>query len=636
MRTLHTHAIVSTLLALAACSDFNLEGLGGEAGKDPVTDSGYDPTEEDLGACDPEEFPAEAVTLSDTCGHSIGGFEPTVVWEVEGNACSQPAVGDIDGNGMPDVVVTMGWLFEAQGELVAYTGKGSPLWETSGAKIAYGSGPTLADLDGDGHAEILAVRLHTYNLVANSEVSVVMFDDQGNELAQSEIYKDGEFDQVTGIAVSDMDHDGHAEIVAGRVILNDDLTERGVGRSGRGCDNYFGVGPLYGEGAMPAIADMDLDGTEEVVVGNAFYDPDGRETMKTRGDDGAAVIANLDGDDEGEFVRATYSKLVAHDTDGAELWTFELPGAGGDTPGIMSNASIADIDGDGLPEVVAARANNLWAVNGEDGSVLWKAKITDSTGATGASMFDFEGDGVQEVVYIDEVALYGFDGATGTLKFKSDEHNSDTLYDYPTIADVDADGHADIVVTHDGNFGSGPGFSVYRDKTNSWAPARTVWNQHAYSITQVNDDLTIPKTATPNFTIYNNFHSAQALPPGEALGAELEAEILGSCSDDCDRGWFLVTARARNTGVSVMPAGTSLAIYADDGGNRTLLDVQTTTADTASGMSSEAVIFAVSAEDIGDAGKLVVVVDDNGSGTGVVSECDEVNNEAILKKPFCE
>ena len=506
---------------LVACSDFNLEGLGTDPGKDGEKDSGFNPEEEDLGACDPEEFPAEAVELSDTCGSAaIGGFEPTVVWEAEGNACSQPAVGDIDGNGMPDIVVTMGWLFESKGELVAYTGTGSLLWETHGADIAYGSGPTLADLDGDGHAEILAVRLHTYNLMSNSVVSVVMFNDDGNELAESAIYSDGEFDQVTGIAVSDMDHDGHAEIVAGRVILNDDLTERGVGRSGRGCDNYFGVGPVYGEGAMPAIADMDLDGIEEVVVGNAFYDPDGRETMKTRGDDGAAVIANLDGDPEGEFIRATYSKLVAHDTDGSEIWTFELPGGGGDTPGIMSNASVADIDGDGLPEVVAARANNLWALNAEDGSVLWKAKITDSTGATGASMFDFEGDGLQEVVYIDEVALYGFDGVTGTLKFKSDEHQSDTLYDYPTIADVDGDGHADIVVTHDGNFGSGgAGFSVYRDKTNSWAPARSVWNQHAYSITNVNDDLTIPKTATPNFTVYNNFHSAQALAPGEALGA---------------------------------------------------------------------------------------------------------------------
>ena len=624
------------LLAATACSDFNLEGLGDKAGKDPEKDTAYDPSEEDLGACDPEEFPAEEVTLSDTCGHSIGGFEPTVVWEVEGNACSQPAVGDIDGNGMPDVVVTMGWLFEAQGELVAYTGTGSPLWETRGAKIAYGSGPTLADLDGDGYAEILAVRLHKYNLVANSEVSVVMFDHEGNELAESDIYIDGEFDQVTGIAVSDMDHDGHAEIVAGRVILNDDLSERGVGREGRGCDNYFGVGPLYGEGAMPAIADMDLDGIEEVVVGNAFYDPDGRETMKTRDDDGAPIILNLDGDPEGEFIRATYSVLVAHDTDGTELWTFELPGAGGDNPGIMSNASGGDIDGDGLPEVVAARANNLWAINAEDGSVLWKAKVTDTTGATGASMFDFEGDGVQEVVYIDEVALYGFDGETGALKFKSDEHNSDTLYDYPTIADVDGDGHADIVVTHDQNFGSGPGFSVYRDKTNSWAPARSVWNQHAYSITNVNDDLTIPVTATPNFSIYNNFHSAQALPPGEALGAELEVEILGSCSDDCDRGWFLVTARARNTGVTTMPAGTWLSIYAENDDGRQVLASEATTVDTPSGMSSEAVVFAVAAEDVVDAARLVVVVDDNGSGTGLVAECDEVNNEASLKKPFCE
>ncbi len=628
--------ILPVTVLLAACSDFNLEGLGTDPGKDPERDSGFDPEEEELGACDPEEFPAEEVTLSDTCGHAISGFEPVVSWEVEGNACSQPAVGDIDGNGMPDVVVTMGWLFEAQGELVAYTGEGSLLWETRGAKIAYGSGPTLADLDGDGHAEILAVRLHVYNLVSNSEVSIVMFDDEGNELAESAHYVDGEFDQVTGIAVADMDHDGHAEIVAGRVILNDDLTERGVGRSGRGCDNYFGVGPLYGEGAMPAIADMDLDGTDEVVVGNAFYDPDGRETMKTHDDDGAAAIANLDGDPEGEFVRATYGVLVAHDTDGTEMWRYELPGARGDTPGIMSNASIADIDGDGLPEVVAARANNLWAVNGEDGSVLWNAKITDTTGATGASMFDFEGDGVQEVVYVDEVAVYGFDGVTGTLKFKSDEHQSDTLYDYPTIADVNADGHADIVVTHDGNFGAGAGFSVYRDKNNSWAPARSVWNQHAYSITHVNDDLTIPKTATPNFTIYNNFHSAQALPPGEALGAELEAEILSSCDDDCDRGWFIVTGRARNTGVSTMPAGTWLALYADDGGTRTLLDAQQTTADTVSGMSSEAVVFAADTSYLEGVGKIVLVVDDNGTGTGAVSECDEVNNEALLKKPFCE
>lgn len=626
-----------SLLALLACSDWNLAGVDKDQGNTDPEDTAFDPDEEDLGACEPESFEPEKVALSDTCHFEVGGFEPVVAWEVDGNAASLPAVGDIDSDGMPDIVITWGWLFEPFGELAAYRGDGSgKLWETSGASIGYGSGPTLADLDGDGQAEILAVKLHEYNLIANNPVSIVMYDSAGNFVAESPTYTDGEFDHVTGIVVADMDHDGHAEIVAGRVILNDDLTERGVGRDGRGCDNYFGIGGLYGEGATPAVADMDLDGVEEVVVGNAFYDPDGYTIMEVRGGpDGAPAIANLDGDPEGEFVRATYSELVAIDTDGTEMWTYNLPGAGRENEGIMSVPTIGDIDGDGLPEVVAARANNVWAVNGEDGSVLWSAKITDSTGATGASLFDFEGDGVQEVVYIDEVAMYAFDGTNGDVKFKSDEHNSDTMYDYPTIADVDADGHADIVVAHDQNFGAGPGFSVYRDATNSWAPARSVWNQHAYDITHVNDDLTIPTTAVQNFTIYNNFHSAHALPPGEALGDELAAEVLSTCDDDCDRGWFVVTARAMNTGSADVPAGVMLSLYAEIDGSLVALDTVALEEAVPSGMTSEAVAFAASASDIEDASALWVYVDDNGSRTGVVSECDETNNGALVKKPFC-
>ncbi|MBM4389830.1 MAG: VCBS repeat-containing protein [Deltaproteobacteria bacterium] len=625
------------LLGLLACSDWNLEGIDNKDGNIDGEDTAFDPEQEDLGACDPEEFSPEPVALSDTCHFDIGGFEPVVSWEVDGNAASLPAVGDINSDGMPEIVITWGWLFEPYGELAAYKGDGSGmLWQTSGASIGYGSGPTLADLDGDGQAEIIAVKLHEYSLISNSPVSVVMYDSEGNFLGESQTYTDGEFDHVTGIVVSDMDHDGHAEIVAGRVILNDDLTERGVGRDGRGCDNYFGIGGLYGEGATPAVADMDLDGVEEVVVGNAFYDPDGHTIMEVRGGpDGAPAIANLDGDPEGEFVRATYSELVAIDTDGTELWTYNLPGGGGDNSGIMSVPTIGDIDGDGLPEVVAARANYLWAVNGEDGSVLWSARITDSTGATGASLFDFEGDGVQEVVYIDEVAMYAFDGTNGDVKFKSDEHNSDTMYDYPTIADVDADGHADIVVAHDQNFSAGPGFSVYRDATNSWAPARSVWNMHAYDITHINDDLTVPTTAVQNFTTYNNFHSAHALAPGEALGDELSAEILSTCDNDCDRGWYLVTARAQNTGSAGVAAGVSLSLYAEIGGSLVNLATETLADAIASGMTSEAVIFAVQSSDIEKADKLWVYVDDNGSRTGFVSECDETNNGAMVKKPFC-
>jgi hypothetical protein len=51
-----------------------------------------------------------------------------------------------------------------QGELAAYLGDGSGNpWTTWGAGIAYGSGSTLADVDGDGQAEIFAVKMYEDN-----------------------------------------------------------------------------------------------------------------------------------------------------------------------------------------------------------------------------------------------------------------------------------------------------------------------------------------------------------------------------------------------------------------------------------------------------------------------------------------
>jgi hypothetical protein len=43
---------------------------------------------------------------------------------------------------------------------------------------------------------------------------------------------------------------------------------------------------------------------------------------------------------------------------------------------------------------------------------------------------------------------------------------------------------------------------VFKDAKNRWVRSRTVWNQHAYAITHVNEDGTIPKTSawTPNWS----------------------------------------------------------------------------------------------------------------------------------------
>ena len=53
--------------------------------------------------------------------------------------------------------------------------------------------------------------------------------------------------------------------------------------------------------------------------------------------------------------------------------------------------------------------------------------------------------------------------------------------------------------------GTWEGIAVIGDLNESWAPARKIWNQHGYHITNVNNDGSIPVTQTPNWDTWNNF-----------------------------------------------------------------------------------------------------------------------------------
>jgi hypothetical protein len=240
---------------------------------------------------------------------------------------------------------------------------------------------------------------------------------------------------------------------------------------------------------------------------------------------------------------------------------------------------------------------------------------------------------VPEVVYIDEVSMTAYNGSDGKIKFRSKSHSSATMYDYPVVADVDNDGHAEILVANQSSDG---GIVVYKDKTNSWAPARKVWNQHAYSITNINDDLTVPQDAVPNFTLYNNYHSALALPPGVALGDDVQSEIVSDCDADCDDGWLRVVGRLSNRSNRELPAGIWMALYARTSSGDKMVATAQTTDPIASGKTSRGLVFSVPSDVARDASGLILRADDNGTGTGLVSECLESDNEFYFDGPFCK
>ena len=634
-----SHLRLAAIFALLfpACSDYDL--VRGKDEAEGGDDTGVPHEDEDFwwddGECSEEEYLDQEVGLTDNCSFSTGGFNPIVEWDYASGSSSRAAVvvGDLDADGMPELVanVTVGLLPTGTGKLVALHGDGSGvLWEVPGAMLGYASTPALGDLDGDGWAEVVTVKEYSNSLLAAGEYSVVAYSAQGTFVWESEHFTGDDFDYASAVSISDMDHDGHPEVVVGRVILHWDGTTRGVGEFGRGSFGSVSFGGLtMDEGGVSVVVDLDLDGIEEVIVGNAMYSPDGATlAWDLTQDDGMVAVANLDSDPEGEYVVSSFNTVRAVDTDGTLLWgPREIPSAN-----IVSVAAIGDVDGDGMPEILVAGGNQLLCIN-HDNTVLWTAAVTDETGATGAALFDFEGDGVPEVVYIDEVEMLAFDGSDGTVKFYTAEHSSDTMYDYPVIADVDADGHAEIIVAH---AGAGAAFSVYGDENDSWAPARKVWNQHAYSVTNIYDNLSVPVTATPNFTTYNNFHAAIDRGAGEGLVDDLEGEIIDVCEADCDQGYLLVVGRVLNKSEREIPAGIPAALYGKVGTEWVLLDTAVTYQPIASGWSGEPMTFVVAAEDLEDVTSLRFVADDQGTGGGVISECSEDNNDGNLAGSFCE
>ncbi len=614
---------------LAACSDYKLSGDGGgNGGGSGTDDTGGTPGGGPEGACDPELFPAERVGTDDGCPtEPKGGFTPIEEWVGgSGYGClSQPLVADLDADGNPEVILTLVNLLGTKGWLTVLDGQtGVTKWQTSTDNFAYGSPPAVADIDHDGKGEIIAVREYQSGLLGDGEYAVARFEDDGTETWESEHFTKYSFDWATAPTISDMNHDGTAEIVVGRVILTINGDTRGEGEYGRGS---YGQAISISESSVPAVVDLDLDGSEEIIVGDARYDLDGNAIWTDTSQEDAMIgVANLDDDPEGEIVAISYDTIRAVDTDGSIMWgPTEVPSAN-----ILATPAIGDLDDDGYPEIVTAGGNKLVVFN-HDGTELWTASITDKSGASGASIFDFEGDGIPEVVYIDEVEMIAFEGTTGRIKFYDSDHASGTMFDYPTVADVDADGHAEILVCHNG---MSYAVTAFGDADNSWAPVRKLWNQHAYSINNINDDLSVPVTATPAFTTHNTWHSAIALD-GALPQLDLQSEVLDVCTDDCDEGVVWVTARETSRGLEDVTVDTTMTLYAEFESDLVPLDATLVPATLVSGWSSDAVVWEVDAADLVGATAVWVYADDDSAG-GAVDECREDNNGFRFAGPFCE
>jgi uncharacterized repeat protein (TIGR01451 family) len=489
------------------------------------------------------------------------------------------------------------------------------------------SGLAAADIDHDGKPEIVSTTFVGAN-------RLVAFEHTGAIKWQSAGYRThpiaGRSSRSDNPTIADLDGDGEAEIVVGANVFDrfGRLLWRGTGgqafQSASNQDDHR-------SGAISAVADVDLDGHLEVVTGNTLYRHDGSIVWQLDLPDGFPAVGNFDADPEAEIVVVSRGTVRLHDTDGILLWgPLTLPGSNPEAGGAPT---VGDFDGDGLPEIGVA-GSDVYVVYETDGTIRWQATTQDYTSNfTGSTLFDFDGDGAMEVVYRDERDLWIFRGADGAVLFRLPV-SSDTWTEMPVVADVDGDGAAEIVVSSDRALsvsipsgGRTAGLFVIGDGGDGWVSARGLWNQHAYAPELVADDAGVPPRPDWGWLDHNSFR-ANVPPAGGAFGsADLTASRLGF--DLSALPLVGVTARIGNGGRAASAPGLAVAVYlGDPAAGGALVGTLAVDSRLAPG---EFVDLAGSFElPFGTAAELFVVADDDGTGSGRERECDETNNVASL------
>jgi hypothetical protein len=611
-----TRTALASLLVLSACSDYQF--VPSNSADDKLDDSTWVPgdsetTDDDI--CDDPGRSQGSVSIDESCHieAETGTFTPVLEWSsaVPGDAYTTPAIGnltdddgdgDIDDDDIPDIVVgnTLGDYYALSGS------DGTKHWSFSTGASEPASA-AIGDLDSDGVPEV----------VGGSSTGIYAVRADGSRYWTSTPPGLGYAATCGGLGIYDLDGDGHPEVVLGNIVL-DGRTGNVVGTGAYGAGSGYGSGWGSAVAAFGVAADVDGDGVQEVVTGNALYRRDGSTIWYNNRPDGFVAVANFDSDDEAEIVSTYTGNVALLDSDGTTLWFGNYTGS------TIGPPTVADYDGDGLPEIGVA-GHGVYVVIEHDGTRKWSNTTNDySSGFTGSAVFDFEGDGQAEVVYADENDVWVYDGATGRVKLQESRHSSATCSEYPAIADVDNDGHAEIIYTSSAYSGSERGVTVIGDADDSWMAGRPVWNQHSYNITNVGTRGNIPASPAPNWLSYNNFRSGDLGAASGGAYSDALPEHVEICYDDCDEGRLQVVVRVGNGGVDDMPSGLPISLYGLQGSQANFIESQDTVQTVPAGETTYGMVFELDVSSL-PTGRLRVVVDDD-NGLEILQECHEDNN----------
>lgn len=298
--------------------------------------------------------------------------------------------------------------------------------------------PTIVDYDTDETKEVLAT--------TTEEVVVAFNPRTGTEKLRTNLSDYG----YTQPIVADLTGDSTEEIIVvdvrGKVFV---LHPNGTIAWTKELTSYTN--------AQPAVADFDVDGSNELAVGLVsdgnlhLLSGNGTREWKLAAPFDSPIAwmtsGQADADQAIEIITATTNGVVAA-VDGASgevEWQRDL--------GTLAAVhAFGDGDSDGEPEVYAvAKDGKLRSLNASDGTVEWTTTLTstDMQMTPPPSLGDVDGDDKPEIVAVTNNRFISVvDPASGEIRATYKREGEVPIYVHPTLADTDGDGTAEIYVIY--------------------------------------------------------------------------------------------------------------------------------------------------------------------------------------------
>ena len=513
----------------------------------------------------------------------------------------------------------------------------------------------------------------------------------------------------TSVGFADFNNDGYVEVYASNKIFD---AETGVllckGSANKGYSRMDESGTSHYALVSTIAADICGDSKLELVAGNQVYQVNivSRTTPSLNSmsvvksvsppsciekpslvilADGASQVVDIDNDGKLDVIVQQWINKTGDFF--LYAWSPEKQTVLAQKLFIQSNRMgfpfLGDIDGDGKIEIVVLGSNNyasptainnkIYALKYKGNPLLelfWYLEHADTSGNTGLTLFDFNQDGVSELVYRDEQTLRIINGSGIGRDWKNNPATinpitreltnyelsppivctSGTGWEYPTIADVDNDGQAEIIIAgaNSGAVWNGS-LRIYKSGGSPWAPARSVWNQYMYNAVNVNEDLTIPRYQLNPATIfagedeiqgtaddvrpYNAFLQQQTtinqfgipfIPaPDLRLSSDLDYSYNGS-------GDLVITIKVDNVGEATMYLPIPVSIYKESISTPNLLLTESVINNIAPG-ASETLQLIIAPAAIAGANQLIINLNDPGTGIYPTNdECNTHNNRFVI------